>query len=275
MMMEVVRGNTVRREDNPKVATFRLIKKDIKCTKTGVPKKTINNSKEDRFVDPIREKDDVARIASYLLSRAKAAKTESKMKTGYRNWLIFVVGVNVGVRVSDLTCLKWDHIFEADMKTFRKAAVKIEKKTGKTKLICINRDMARAFKLYLDKTGIKPKPDAYIFQSEYNRGDGEIHTLSTSAVEKVIKTAARECGLKGNYNTHSLRKTYAYHKFMQYQAEGDPLALEKVQADLNHRMNRDTLKYLGITRNEKIESSKRLSNYWGENLFGAIEDETE
>ncbi len=283
-MMEVVRGNTVRREDNPKVIDFSVRnggKSDNgpKYRKDGVLKQTVNNSSIDRFVEPIREKADVARVASYLLERAKEAKSPNKKNAAYRDWLLYVVGVNVGLRVSDLTKLTWDHILNPDMKTFRQYDPhnKKEKKTDKLKTIYINDAMKDAFALYLSKTGVVPKSgeEEYIFTVNYKRKDGKCHTISTAAVEKMVKRATKACSLKGNYNTHSLRKTYAYHKFMQYQAEGDPLALEKVQYDLNHYNSRDTLRYLGITRNEKIESSKRLSNYWGENLFGAIEDETE
>lgn len=41
-------------------------------------------------------------------------------RAAYRDWFSFVVGINVGLCVSDLTQLKWDNIFESDTKKKKK-----------------------------------------------------------------------------------------------------------------------------------------------------------
>lgn len=228
----------------------------------GVEKQTPNNNSVDRWVHPIREKSDVKKCIDYLHEKALSATRLDTQKAAYRDWFLFVVGINVGLRVSDLTNLKWDNIFEADMKTFVDGRNKEEQKTGKMKLICPNEYMKKVVREYLYFSDVEPESDECVFLSGRKNKDGGYSSISDAAVEKMIKEVTGECGIIGNYNTHSLRKTYAYHKYMMYVQNNDPLALVKVQKDLNHRNSSDTARYLGITRDEQIKSSMELGEYW-------------
>ena len=77
-----------------------------------------------------------------------------------------------------------------------------------------------------------------------------------------MKDIQENCKLGYNVNTHSLRKSFAFHQFTMLSEKGDILALEKVQKALNHRNSSDTLRYLGITRDENIKNSMELGEYW-------------
>ena len=230
-----------------------------KLKKDGTIKRTPNNNKEERRVDPIKDRETVARVSKYLLDKAKMAKRHDTMVAGYRNWLTFVVGINVGLRVSDLVNLKWFHFFEEDMITFVGGHNKKEQKTGKMKDICPNSCIKRAIIEYLDVVDIKPKYNDYVFISSRTGKQ-----ITDATVESFIKDFSKHLNLKGNYGTHTLRKTYAYLKYMSYVEHGDPLALVKVQKDLNHRNNSQTADYLGITREEKVKSSMELGDYLSE-----------
>ena len=148
------------------------------------------------------------------------------------------------------------------MKTFREASTKIEQKTGKSKNICPNKCMQKYVLEYLKNTGIKPKEGEYVFIGSRKDKDGKYQHIQDGIVEKMMKDCTKAVGLTENYNTHSLRKTFAYHKFMMYVEHNDPMALVKVQKDLNHRNSSDTARYLGITREESIKSSMELGDYW-------------
>ena len=230
-----------------------------KLKKDGTIKRTPNNNKEERRVDPIKDRETVARVSKYLLDKAKMAKRHDTMVAGYRNWLTFVVGINVGLRVSDLVNLKWSHFFEEDMITFVGGRNKKEQKTGKMKDICPNSCIKRAIIEYLDVVYIKPKYKDYVFVSSRTGKQ-----ITDATVESFIKDFSKHLNLKGNYGTHTLRKTYAYLKYMSYIEHGDPLALVKVQKDLNHVNSSQTADYLGITREEKIKSSMELGDYLSE-----------
>lgn len=248
-------------QDN--IVQLDVVKRSKRKMKTdGIEKKTPNNNSVNRWVYPIREKNDVKRCIDYLYEKALLATRTDTKRAAYRDWFSFVVGINVGLRVSDLTQLKWDNIFESDMKTFVDGRNKAEQKTGKMKLICPNEYMKKVVKEYLYFSDVEPKTDEYVFLSGRKNKEGVYTVITDATIEKMIKEVIDSCCIKGNYNTHSLRKTYAYHKYMMYVNNGDPLALVKVQKDLNHRNSSDTARYLGITRDEQIKSSMELGDYW-------------
>lgn len=242
--------------------TVKKSKQVPKLRTDGSEKQTPNNNSEKRWVHPIRNKEDVIRCIEYLHQKALTTNRIDTQKSAYRDWLLFVIGVNVGLRVSDLITLKWNDIFESDMITFLNGENVKEKKTGKMKLVCPNKYMQDVIKEYLICAGVTPVSGGYIFTSGRKSKDGEYHAISDAAVEKMIKEVAEACGLVGNYNTHSLRKSFAYHKYMMLEGKGDPLALVKVQKSLNHRNSSDTARYLGITRDDEIKSNMELGEYW-------------
>lgn len=61
---------------------------------------------------------------------------------------------------------------------------------------------------------------------------------------KIIKEAAEAVGVK-DIGTHSLRKTWAYHS---YKAGTDIVIIQDM---LNHSSPAITLRYIGITQDEK------------------------
>lgn len=254
-----------KEKSQEKVVQFEVVKKEKlepKLKLDGTEKQTPNNNSEERWVDPIRDKADVKRIIEFLYNKALFTKRLDTQRAAYRNWFLFIVGINIGIRVSDLIQLKWDNIFESDMKTFVDGRNKKEQKTGKVKLICPNECIKKAVRQYLDFSDIIPNAEEYLFLSGRKNKNGVYAPISDATVDNMIKEATTACNIKGDYSTHSLRKTYAYHKYMMYVNSNDPLALVKVQKDLNHRNSSDTARYLGITRDEQIKSSMELGDYW-------------
>lgn len=217
---------------------------------------------ETRWAWPIKDENDVAKCIFHLRGMVECAYRKDTWLAAWRNWLLFIIGINVGLRVSDLTALQWKHFFEPDMKTFIDTRNKKEKKTGKMKDISPNDNMKNAILNYLKETGIQPEYNDFVF---LNSRTGK--QITDSAVEKMIKNVTRSVGLKGNYSTHTLRKTYAWRKYMTYVNNGDPAALIKIQQDLNHATSAKTATYLGITREEKIRSSYALGEMY-EKLLG-------
>jgi site-specific recombinase XerD len=69
----------------------------------------------------------------------------------------------------------------------------------------------------------------------------------------VITTTCRQVGLRGNFGTHSLRKTWGYHARMQ------GVDLAPIMHKLNHESIAYTKRYLGITDDELQAVSKRLN----------------
>ena len=252
-------------QERPNVIQFDAIKtekKQPKLKKDGTEKQIPNNNSEDRWVHPIRNKEDIKRILKYLHEQSVNTTRMDTMMAAYRNELLFAIGINVGLRVSDLITLKWENIFEDDMKTFRDSSNKIEKKTGKSKDICPNRCMQKYIMEYLSNTDIEPKKGEYVFIGSRKDKDGNFKPITDATVEKMMKDIQVNCSLGYNINTHSLRKSYSYHLYMYLKEKNDPFPLEKVQKALNHRNSSDTLRYLGLTREENIKNSMELGEYW-------------
>lgn len=214
------------------------------------------------WVSPIRDKSDVLRVSNYLYEKAENAKRADSKRAAWRNWLMFNIGINVGLRVSDLCMLRWRFFFEDDMKTFAPISRKHEQKTGKMKNICVNDSVKNAITTYIEKTGVVPVASDFLFLKSKMNPDGTFDHIGDDAVADMVKDFTKNCGLHGNYCTHSIRKTYAYHKYMMLYNSGDPMALVKVQTDLNHRNSAVTATYLGLTAEDNIADSEKLADYW-------------
>lgn len=58
---------------------------------------------------PIRTTEEIEQMKAYFLSRNK-----------YRDYTLFVTGINTALRISDLLQLKWSDIFDSDQNVYRR-----------------------------------------------------------------------------------------------------------------------------------------------------------
>ena len=84
-----------------------------------------------------------------------------------------------------------------------------ETKTGKDNVLVINNTVGKALRRYLEK--IKPDDNDYVFKSR--KGNGH---LQSQAVSKMVKKWTSAINLKGNYGSHTLRKTWGYIQRKQH-----------------------------------------------------------
>jgi len=168
-------------------------------------------------VQPIKNKRDIARIKKALHGR---------------NLLLFIVGINSSLRISDLLALKVSDI-QGDHLIVK------EKKTGKRKHIRINSAIKKAARELVPKD---TNTDDWLFPSR--KGNKPISRVQAW---RILNDAAKRAGLAFSFGTHSLRKTFAYHA---YKNGTDITLLMRV---LNHASPRETLRYIGI-ENEDIDN---------------------
>lgn len=69
--------------------------------------------------------------------------------------------------------------------------------------------------------------------------------LTVSSVNAIIKRMCREVGLKGNYGSHTMRKTWGYHQRVQ---KNQPIPL--LMSAFGHTTQAQTLEYLCIQEAE-------------------------
>ncbi|PHD71063.1 tyrosine-type recombinase/integrase, partial [Bacillus toyonensis] len=139
------------------------------------------------FVQPIRDPEQIQQIKEYLKEK------------NARNYILFVMGINTGLRISDILKLKvgdlkGSHISMREMKT------------GKQKRIQITAVLKRELRWFNEN-----REDAeYLLKSR----QGKNRPIGRSMAYKILSGAAAEFGLD-EIGTHTLRKTYGYHMYMQ------------------------------------------------------------
>jgi integrase len=161
-----------------------------------------------------------------------------------RNFALFVVGINSGLRASDLLVLKWRDV--SDDENEIKSRIKIKEiKTGKLKEMALTSNSQAALKTLLDKC--KPEMDDYIFPSK--KGG----KMSIQRMHQLVYKWTSAIGLKENYGTHTLRKTFAYFLLKK---GCDIMILMDL---LNHSSPAVTLRYAGITQEDRDKTILRLN----------------
>ncbi|GHV48205.1 site-specific integrase [Synergistales bacterium] len=163
-----------------------------------------------------------------------------------RNLLLFVMGINTALRISDLLRLTLGDVVNGQGQIRPAIALK-EKKTGKTKEFPLNTAIKQAIKDYLDDRRSnarldeqkKTAPDSPLFLSR--KGN---RAISREQAWEILHSLGERVGLS-KIGTHSLRKTFGYQV---YQRSGKDIGL--VQKLLNHSSSGDTLRYIGITREQ-------------------------
>ncbi len=86
--------------------------------------------------------------------------------------------------------------------------------------------------------------DTWLFQVNSNRAKNK--AISRASVSRVFKEAGDILGL--SINTHSMRKS----RGMAMYADGVPI--EKIAKVLNHSNTTSTLRYLGITQEQVLQT---------------------
>lgn len=183
-------------------------------------------------VEPIRDKKKILAIKGNL----RAEKSP-------RDYLLFTMGINLALRISDLLKLKVSDVLNSEGDPVGFLYLR-EQKTKKEKKIKLNKAVIEALEFYLRKAQIY-NPEQLLFTSHRS---GE--PLDRIRSWQLIRKWCREAGLKEErYGTHSLRKTWGY------QARMAGVSLAVISEKLGHRNSQVTRRYIGISQDEveKVE----------------------
>ena len=208
------------------------------------PNSTAGKSTE---VYPFTSEEEIKAMIDLFEKRIVEAPDENKKQIACRNKMMFLIGINISLRASDLVGLKWNFFFNADM-TFKKTykiQPKKTKKYGKFVPLYFNDTVKKAITDYVEIYPIEDMND-YLFKSR--KGNGHITEI---ALGKIIKDTAKEVGIDRNICSHSLRKTFGYHVW--HKAEDKEKAIVMLNIIFNHSSIATTKKYIGIM-DEEIES---------------------
>jgi integrase len=190
------------------------------------------------FVEPIRDKRKISQIENLLKGQGRT-----------RDFLLFTVGVNSALRISDLLTLTVGDFIDANGWLRSEFTLK-EQKTGKRYVLTINESIREAWLFYASTHGdtIQRRENAVFFNLK--SGDGAIQR---GQAWRLIQQICKDVGLNGEYGTHTLRKTWGYH------ARLAGVDLATIMRKFNHNRIDITMRYLGITDDELADAARRIN----------------
>jgi integrase len=146
------------------------------------------------FVEPIRNRKKIAQIKNLLRGEKR-----------FRNLLLFTVGINIALRISDLLRLRVEHFLDAKKRLRRRFWIR-EEKRGKRQEVVVNDSIRTVLTEYLDAyPDISINPQHFIF---FNTRTGDYsQPIKRGQAWKFITTICQSMGLRGNFGTHSLRNS--------------------------------------------------------------------
>ncbi|PHY27963.1 integrase [Lactiplantibacillus plantarum] len=142
---------------------------------------------------------------------------------GERNTLLILIGLNTGLRMSDILNLKVDRFAITILST-------LLKKRQKKRVILLTR--------------LRPQINHYIKDlpdNEYLFTNRQHQPLSVNAVYKLFQTIARKMH-RTDIGTHTLRKTFGYHYYQQTHDIGTLMMI------FNHSSEAITKRYIGLNQ---------------------------
>lgn len=201
--------------------------------------------------EPIKNVDDIYAVSEWFITKGR-----------YRDNMLFIVGINFGLRVSDLLTLRFSHLIDEQFR-FKTTFPILEKKTRNTRkvkrnrYITINDAVVDAVTFYLENTpGVKLSD--FMFRGESNRcGKDNNKAMSRKSADRILKEVGEALGLGIHIATHTLRKTFAYHQMLM--SNNDPRKLLLLQKMFGHSTSAQTLDYIGITGEEIEDAYMRLN----------------
>lgn len=186
-----------------------------------------NGVKKSKWVDPLTSREDIEKVKQFLLQ-----------KKNKRDYLLFMIGITFGLRITDILNLQWDELLNPDL-TIVDVYRTIEQKRRRIRDIYLGDSIKQAITLYLQSVDYKIKYNDYVFKSQKT---GRPPNVASACM--MLKNIFKDAGMNpdNNYCSHTLRKTTGT---MMHKNGGDLWEVSKVYG---HQSQQETMCYMGITK---------------------------
>ena len=177
------------------------------------------------------------------------APDDDKLRIARRNKLLFILGINLSLRASDLRTVKYSFFFhktddgKLEFNEYYSLIPQKQKKTRKYIKLFFNDVVKNAIMNYIEYYPIDDI-DSMVFASR--KGDDE--AIKEQTIWRILNDRAIEAGIKQNIGSHSLRKTFGYWTW--HEAEDKNKALVILQQLFAHSSTQVTMRYIGILDEE-------------------------
>lgn len=183
---------------------------------------------QDIKVEPIRKLEAIAYIKHYLSDHP-------------RNLALFTMGINTNLRASDLLKITIGAV--RGVKVGESFYIGKELKTGKRRTLTMNDSVFAVVRDLLETFSPSAPDNTLLFQSRKSGASGK--QIAVSTLSTMVKGWCKEAKLKGNYGSHTLRKTFGYmHRTV------NKTDLPTLMQMFNHSSQKQTLEYLCIQPEE-------------------------
>lgn len=174
------------------------------------------------FVNPIKKVEQINKIKNIL------------KKQSSRDFLLFVFGINTGIRVRDLLLIKINDVYDGEC--VKEFLFINEEKSDERKAFYINNKVKNAIVNYLADID-ELNENKYLFRSRLSD-----KPITRQQAYRIIKKAAREAGIEEKIGTHTLRKTFGYHAYEK------GIAISILKNRFNHTTPAETRRYIGVDK---------------------------
>lgn len=176
-------------------------------------------------VQPIRDPEVLQDIKDYLKGNNE------------RNYIMFLIGINTGLRISDILRLRVRDVSGSHI-SIR------EKKTHKEKRILINSELKKELQHFISG---KP-PNEYLIRSR----EGINRPICREMAYKIVRDIGDEFGLS-ELGCHTLRKTFGYIFYNETTDKDIGMLMDF----FNHASPKITLRYIGMEQDTMDLALKR------------------
>lgn len=178
-----------------------------------------------------------------------------------RNRSLFMLGVSVGARISELLALKVSDVWQNNKPVkdllFDRSIVKGGEVSRAVPVNVDGREAIAALIAWHNELYGGIDADRPLFSSRKGKG---LKAMSRIAAHDVLKPAFENAGLNGKLGTHSLRKSYAQRL---YEQTNDIYAVQEM---LGHKSVVTTQRYLGVNYAGVREASEAMSIHAESNI---------
>ena len=175
---------------------------------------------------PIRGKNEVSKLMEFF-----------RQSGNLRNMALFVLSIHTALRVGDILKLTWNDVYDFRLIQVRKSINLVEKKTGKAKIVALNKNVIAALSQLAAQSASENQ--AVILNPITNKAISRIQAY------RIIRAAAEAAELENRVSCHSLRKTFGYHA---WKSGVSPTIIMEIY---NHSSMDTTRRYLGVTQDDK------------------------